>query len=108
MIPAALLRCSGGRGRRRGCVAKTSPSVVPHRPGASGGDVPMFRVGRYTFKRAETAAEVEQVHALNYRTFVQEIPQHPDPGDGRLVDKFHPKNGYFVALRTGRVVGMIS
>jgi aspartate aminotransferase-like enzyme len=68
----------------------------------------MLRVGRYVFKRAETEEEFEEVHRLNYRTFVREIHQHADPGDGRLVDKFHDKNVYFIALREGRVVGMIS
>jgi hypothetical protein len=67
-----------------------------------------FRVGRYAFKRADSPAEFEQIHALNYATFVQEIPQHADPGDGRLVDKFHAKNLYFVALHTDRIVGMVS
>src|SRR5207248_13288 len=60
------------------------------------------------FKRAETGDEVEQVHALNYRTFVAEIAQHPDPGTGQLVDKFHAKNQYFIAVHDGRVVGMVS
>lgn len=64
--------------------------------------------GRYTFRRAETVAEFEQIHALNYSTFVREIPQHEDPGDGRLVDKFHTKSLYFIALRAGRIVGMVS
>lgn len=68
----------------------------------------MLRVGPYVFKRAETAAEFEQVHRLNYRTFVGEIPQHPDPGDGRLIDKFHHKNAYFIVVCDGRVVGMVS
>lgn len=68
----------------------------------------MFQVGPYTFKRADTASELEQVHFLNYSTFVREIPQHADPGDNRLVDKFHEKNLYFVALRGDRVVGMLS
>jgi aspartate aminotransferase-like enzyme/N-acyl-L-homoserine lactone synthetase len=68
----------------------------------------MLRVGRYLFKRADTDDEIEQVHRLNYRTFVNEVRQHPDDGAGRLVDKFHHKNAYFVALRDGRVIGMIS
>ncbi|HTQ79121.1 MAG TPA: hypothetical protein VMM92_03935, partial [Thermoanaerobaculia bacterium] len=68
----------------------------------------MQRVGRYVFKRADADHELEAVHRLNYRTFVQEIPQHPDSGDGRLVDKFHGRNVYFVALRDDQVVGMIS
>jgi aspartate aminotransferase-like enzyme len=68
----------------------------------------MLRLGQYVFKRAETGPEFEQIHRLNYRTFVGEIPQHPDPGDGRLVDKFHAQNAYFVAVHAGRVVGMVS
>jgi hypothetical protein len=68
----------------------------------------MFQAGPYLFKQAETDSEFEQVHALNYATFVREIPQHADSGDGRLVDKFHDKNRYFIALRGARVVGMLS
>lgn len=68
----------------------------------------MLRVGCYTFKRAETRQEFEQIHQLNFRTFVHEIPQHSDPGTGRLVDKFHDKSAYFIVVREGRVVGMVS
>jgi aspartate aminotransferase-like enzyme/N-acyl-L-homoserine lactone synthetase len=68
----------------------------------------MLRVGQYVFKRAETKQEFEQIHRLNYRTFVSEIPQHVDSGTGQLVDKFHTKNAYLIVLRDGRVVGMVS
>jgi aspartate aminotransferase-like enzyme len=68
----------------------------------------MLKVGQYVFKRAETRQEFEQVHRLNYRTFVDEIPQHPDTGNGILVDKFHSKNAYLIVLRDSRVVGMVS
>jgi aspartate aminotransferase-like enzyme len=68
----------------------------------------MLRVGQYVFKRAETSQEFEQIHRLNHRTFVGEIPQHPDPGNGVLIDKFHNKNAYLIVLREGRVVGMVS
>jgi aspartate aminotransferase-like enzyme len=68
----------------------------------------VLRKGRYTFKLAETAEEFEQVHRLNYRTFVHEIPQHADNGEGRLVDKYHDRNIYFLALVGDRLVGMIS
>ena len=40
----------------------------------------MLQVGGYVFKRAETDDEFDQIHALNYRTFVGEIPQHADTG----------------------------
>src|SRR5712691_9655958 len=68
----------------------------------------MLRLGRYHFKRAETAEELEQVHRLNYRTFVQETRRQADNHQGRLVDKFHAQNVYFLAVVDGRVVGMIS
>jgi aspartate aminotransferase-like enzyme/N-acyl-L-homoserine lactone synthetase len=68
----------------------------------------MLRVGRYVFKRAQSSDEIEQVHRLNYRIFVGELRQYTDTGAGRLVDKFHDKNTYFIALRDDRVIGMIS
>ena len=67
----------------------------------------MLQLGKYHFKRAETADEIEQIHRLNYRTFVEEIPQHTAQEPGRLVDKFHAKNTYFVAVSEGSVVGMV-
>lgn len=68
----------------------------------------MLRVGPYLFKQAESTQEFEQIHCLNYRTFVSEIPQHADTGSGQLVDKFHHKNVYFICLKEGRLVGMLS
>jgi aspartate aminotransferase-like enzyme len=68
----------------------------------------MLHVGQYVFKQADTPGEFAQIHSLNYRTFVGEIPQHADPGTGRLIDKFHGKNTYQIVLRAGRVVGMVS
>ena len=67
----------------------------------------MFRVGRYLFKRAESAAEFEQIHALNYRTFVREVGQYADDGAGRFVDRFHHKNTYFIALCDDVLRGMV-
>lgn len=68
----------------------------------------MLRVGQYLFKRAETGQEFEEIHRLNHRTFVDEIPQHQGTGTGLLIDKFHDKNSYFIVLRSGRLVGMLS
>ncbi|MBM3986310.1 MAG: aminotransferase class V-fold PLP-dependent enzyme, partial [Planctomycetes bacterium] len=69
------------------------------------------RRGAFTFKVADRPEEFAQLHALNFRTFVREVPQHDGAdgqADGRLVDKFHDKNTYFVALCEGRVVGMLA
>lgn len=68
----------------------------------------MLRVGPYLFKQADSDQEFDQIHRLNYRTFVSEIRQYSDPGTDRLIDKFHHKNVYFVGLKRGRVVGMLS
>ena len=60
------------------------------------------------FKLADSAAEFEAIHRLNYRTFVEEIPQHR-PNDARqLVDRFHAENAYAVCLDGDEVVGMIA
>jgi aspartate aminotransferase-like enzyme len=74
----------------------------------------MLHVGQYVFKQADSQEEFEQIHALNYRTFVTEVQQHPDPGSAALVDKFHAKSVYLIVLRRCdgdarcRVVGMLS
>src|SRR5690348_15956833 len=67
----------------------------------------MHQLGPYLFKIADTDAEFEQIHRLNFQTFVREIPQHADRGGETLVDKFHHKNTYIIAVRDGRVVGML-
>jgi hypothetical protein len=60
------------------------------------------------FKQAETEREFEQIHGLLYRTFVVEIPRYADPGTGYLVDKYHERNRYFIALRGDRVCGVVA
>jgi aspartate aminotransferase-like enzyme len=60
------------------------------------------------FRQAVSSADLEQIHALNHRVFAEEIAQHrPDPS-GLLIDRFHEQNHYFVAVRAGLVIGMIS
>jgi aspartate aminotransferase-like enzyme/GNAT superfamily N-acetyltransferase len=60
------------------------------------------------FKRADSPAEFDQIHRLNYRTFAEEVGQHAADGSGVLVDRFHSKNTYFIALEQGRLLGMIA
>ncbi|HUD49663.1 MAG TPA: aminotransferase class V-fold PLP-dependent enzyme [Candidatus Baltobacteraceae bacterium] len=60
------------------------------------------------FKVATADWEFEQIHQLNYKTFVEEIPQHQPSNSPRLVDKFHSENTYLVCLSGKRVVGMIA
>ena len=52
--------------------------------------------------------EFDQIHRLNYITFVEEIPQHaPDPS-GVLVDRFDADNIYLIAVRGEQVAGMVA
>ncbi|QJR38016.1 GNAT family N-acetyltransferase [Gemmatimonas groenlandica] len=58
--------------------------------------------------RLATEADHDAIHALNYRTFVEEIPQHAPNATRRHVDRFHDDNVYAVYEVNGRIVGMIS
>lgn len=60
------------------------------------------------FKLADSSAEFEAIHRLNYRTFVEEIPQHPPNESGRLVDRFHAEITYAICLDGGVLVDMIA
>ena len=60
------------------------------------------------YKIATEPAEFEQIHALNYCTFVEEIPQHPANRLRRLVDRFHDENTYIICLAGGRLAGMVA
>jgi aspartate aminotransferase-like enzyme len=60
------------------------------------------------FKVASEDWEFEQIHQLNYRTFVEEIPQHQPSATPRLVDKFHSENTYLICVANNRIVGMIA
>lgn len=60
------------------------------------------------YKIAEEPHEFELIHRLNYRTFVEEIPQHAPNGDQRLVDRFHEENTYIICMRNERLLGMIA
>lgn len=62
----------------------------------------------FVYKIAETAAEFKEIHELNYRTFVEEIPQHKRDASRMLKDKFHEENTYIICLKDDRVVGMIA
>jgi len=59
-------------------------------------------------KIADDPAEFEQIHALNYRTFVEEIPRYVSSERGRYVDRFHDENTYVIALRGTVVEGMLA
>jgi aspartate aminotransferase-like enzyme len=60
------------------------------------------------FKAANRTSEFDQIAGLLYRTFVEEIPQHPANPERRHVDRFHDQNLYLIALAGDRVVGTIA
>jgi len=60
------------------------------------------------FKLASTAREVEQIRALSYDTFVEEIPQHPTRDDHSHTDKFEGENTYLIGLDQGRLIAMMA
>ncbi|MEI2725390.1 MAG: aminotransferase class V-fold PLP-dependent enzyme [Verrucomicrobiota bacterium] len=60
------------------------------------------------FKFASEDWEFEQIHRLNYRTFVEEIPQHQASPTHRLVDKFHTENTYLICLANRKIAGMLA
>ncbi|WP_227001804.1 aminotransferase class V-fold PLP-dependent enzyme [Virgibacillus necropolis] len=63
---------------------------------------------RYKIAEAEDVNEMEQIHRLNYQTFVEEIPQHQANETRTLIDRFNNENTYIIAKRKDEVIGMIS
>ena len=60
------------------------------------------------FKVASEDWEFDLIHQLNYKTFVEEIPQHPPSPSKRLVDRFHDQNTYLICLSGRRLAGMLA
>ena len=60
------------------------------------------------FKTATEDWEFENIHRLNYKTFVEEIPQHHASPEHRLVDKFHAENTYLICLCGRKLAGMLA
>lgn len=65
-------------------------------------------MGKLIFKIADRPDEFEQIFRLNYKTFVEEIPQHEVNAERRLVDKFHSENTYFICKDGEVLLGMIA
>jgi len=70
----------------------------------------MGLLDEFEFKVAGHEWEFEAIHALNYKTFVEEIPQHGPNQEKRLVDKFHDQNTYIICAHEERkeLAGMIA
>ena len=63
---------------------------------------------KYRFKRAETDQEFAEIARLNHAVFAAELGQHAPRPDNALVDKFHQKNTYLMALDGEHLAGMIA
>jgi aspartate aminotransferase-like enzyme len=59
------------------------------------------------FKIASEPWEFEAIHRLNYKTFVEEIPQHEKNAARRLVDRFHAENTYCICVRGRELLAMV-
>ncbi|MER2047631.1 MAG: GNAT family N-acyltransferase, partial [Solibacillus sp.] len=52
--------------------------------------------------------DFDAIAALNYETFVEEIPQHEHNPLRRLIDKFHDENMYVIVYKNMEMVGMVA
>ncbi len=57
--------------------------------------------------RFATQDEFDKIHLLNHTIFAAEIPQHKEQENNRLVDAFHEKNTYVLALIERELIGMV-
>ncbi len=63
--------------------------------------------GSLVYKVADTPGEFRQIHELNYRTFVEEVGQHPPNPERRRIDPFHAENTYYICLAGDGLIGMV-
>jgi ribosomal protein S18 acetylase RimI-like enzyme len=63
---------------------------------------------QYAIKFADSEDEFDQIFALNYHTFVEEIPQHETNTVKKLKDKFHENNTYVICKDGELIAGMIA
>jgi len=70
----------------------------------------MGLLDRFIFKVATQSWELDAVLRLNYKTFVEEIPQHHPNDEKKLVDKFHQNNTYIICVNEEEkeLAGMIA
>ncbi len=68
----------------------------------------MLSIDSPVFKVASEPWEFEQIHELNYQTFVVEIPQHHKNDHHKLIDKYHEQNTYVICLQGKELLGMIA
>jgi predicted N-acetyltransferase YhbS len=57
--------------------------------------------------RFASQEEFDRIHQLNHAIFAEEIPQHEKQADGKLIDAYHTRNTYVLALLEEELVGMV-
>lgn len=62
----------------------------------------------YIVKIADEHDEYNQIYDLNYKTFVEEIPQHSINDKKQLIDKFNEQNKYIIVKKDNAVLGMVA
>ncbi len=62
----------------------------------------------YLFKIAAEPDELRQIRALNYRTFVEEIPQHSPNQEHSLSDRFEKESTTFICKNGDEIAGMVA
>ena len=62
----------------------------------------------YYYRIAQFPQDAKRIHELNYKTFVEEIPQHRPNENGLMVDRFHNENTYVLCLKEEEIIGMIA
>ncbi len=60
------------------------------------------------YKVADQDWEFDSIHKLNYKTFVEEIPQHEETKERVRIDRFHEENTYLICLDDDKLVGMVA
>lgn len=68
----------------------------------------MTRDRALAIKIASETWEFDAIHTLNYRTFVEEIPQHTSDESRMLIDKFHNQNTYVICVQNYKLLGMLA
>lgn len=66
------------------------------------------QVSEPEFCLATTEKDFAQIRALNYQTFVEEIPQHEKNETGLLRDRFEDESLYVICRQENEVVGMLA
>ncbi len=68
----------------------------------------LYSEKKYIIKVADKQDEFNQIYDLNYKTFVEEIPQHEKNEKKILIDKFNEQNTYIIVLQNNKVMGMVA